>query len=315
MVPEPEGKCNYHFFGAVDDRRGAASPMRELGMAPRDLLQLFALSAIWGASFILIKFGGESFPPSWIALLRLAFGSAFLLVAMRVRRAPAPPLKTLPMLIVLSLFNNALPFTLIAWGEHSVPSGVASILNATTTLWVLLFSFASVPSTRSLRTAAGVAIGFLGVTIAVLASGDGKTGQGSQLAGVVLVSLGAISYAVGTVLAKSRLKGHDPVGFAAVQLSVATLMMLPTALLGPLPTSVGWVPLLSVAALGTLGTGLAYILYYALMRRISAVQVQAVTYILPVWGLLWGRLDGEPLGWMSAVGVAVVLCGLALLRR
>ncbi len=287
--------------------------MGELFLAPNDLLQLFILSAIWGASFILIKHGGESFPPAWMALLRLAFGSAFLAVAMRVKRAPAPPRSLIPFLLLLSLFNNAIPFTLIAWGEHSIPSGLASILNATTTLWVLIISFITVPATRNLRVAAGVAVGFVGVAIAV--RGTGSHGNAAQPIGVILVGLAAISYAIGTVLAKTRLKQHDPLGLATVQLSVATAMMLPLALLGPLPTAVSAVSLGSVAALGVLGTGLAYILYYGLLTRVSAVQIQSVTYILPLWGLMWGLIDGEPLGWMSGVGVAVVLVGLALLRR
>ncbi len=282
-------------------------------MASRDIAQLVFLSAIWGASFILIKFGGQSFPPAWMALLRLAFGSAFLAVAMRVKRAPAPPRSLLPFLMLLSLFNNAIPFTLIAWGEHSIPSGLASILNATTTLWVLVFSFLTVPATRSLRTALGVAVGFVGVAIAVLSTGRHQ--GAAELAGVGLVAVAAISYAIGTVLAKTKLKLHDPLGLATVQLSVATAMMLPVALIGPWPTAVSTLSLASVAALGVLGTGLAYLLYYGLLTRVSAVQIQSVTYILPVWGLMWGLLDGEPLGWMSGVGVAVVLAGLVLLRR
>lgn len=282
-------------------------------MAPRDVFQIFILSAIWGGSFILIKLAGDSFPPPWIALLRLAFGTAVLAVAMRLRRAPAPPRSTLPALIALSVLNNAIPFTLIAWGEHTIPSGVAAILNATTTLWSLVIALAPAGSTRSPRTIAGVLVGFVGVGIAVFSAGQHPGAIRAE--GVLLVAGGAFSYAIATALAKAKLRNLDPLGLATTQLAVATAIMIPVALLTPGPSTVTTQSFAAIATLGIFGTGIAYLLYYALLARVSAVQVQAVTYILPVWGLFWGFLAGEPIGWLAAVGVGVVLIGLALLRR
>ena len=282
-------------------------------MAPRDLLLLFLLSAVWGASFILIKISGASFPPAWIALLRLAFGTSVLAVAMRIRRAPAPPRSMFPSLLALAVLNNAVPFTLIAWGEHTIPSGVASILNATTTLWSLIFSFAIAGTSRSWKTIGGVVIGFAGVGIAVFSAGQHPGAIRAE--GVILVALGALSYAAATALAKAKLRNLNPLGFATTQLAVATALMIPVALLGPAPSAVTTQSIAAIATLGILGTGVAYLGYYQLLARVSAVQVQAVTYILPVWGLFWGFLAGEPIGWLAAVGVGVVLAGLALLQR
>jgi drug/metabolite transporter (DMT)-like permease len=164
-----------------------------------------------------------------------------------------------------------------------------------------------------MRTAAGVVIGFLGVGIAVFSAGQHPGAIRAE--GVILVAGGALSYAVATALAKSRLRNLDPLGLATTQLAVGTVLMIPVALFTPAPGVITTQSVAAIAALGIMGTGVAYLLYYALLARVSAVQVQAVTYILPVWGLFWGFLAGEPIGWLSAVGVVVVLSGLTLLRR
>jgi len=135
-----------------------------------------------------------------------------------------------------------------------------------------------------------------------------------QWLGVALVALGSISYAVATSRAKTQLKGFDPLSLATAQLSLAVLLMIPAAALAPPPAAVTLPSILAVSVLGIFGTGLAYLLYYGLLARISSIQVQAITYVLPVWGLMWGALAGESVGPLSILGVVVVLAGLALLR-
>ena len=272
---------------------------------------MLLLSAIWGASFILIKLAGDAFPPAWVALLRLTFGVAVLWIALWWTGRPLPPKRMLPSLTLIALLNNAIPFTFIAWGEHSIPSNMAAVLNATTTLWALLFGLIFRHENKDWRIGAGVLTGFAGVALVV--SSEHQTGQW-QWAGIALVALASMSYALATALAKTHFKGLDPMGLATAQLSVAILLMLPVVALSPLPQAVTLRTLLAVAALGVFGTGIAYLLYYGMLARISAIQVQAVTYVLPVWGLFWGAVAGEAVGWLSVLGVAVVLAGLTLLR-
>ena len=107
-------------------------------MRLRDMLEMFLLSAVWGASFILIKLAGDDLPPVWVAVGRLAFGAAFLWIALLLGRHKLPPLRMLPPLLVVAVLNNAIPFCLFPWGERTVPSSIAAILNATTPIWALL---------------------------------------------------------------------------------------------------------------------------------------------------------------------------------
>ena len=141
-------------------------------MSRRDTLQLLLLSAVWGASFILIAVSGNSFPPAWVALLRLTFGALFLWTVLRLRSRSLPSAKFIPALLIVALFNNAIPFTLFALGERTVPSSIAAVLNATTPIWALLITLA-VQSTRPSRfTVLGVLLGFVGVMIVVFSHGQ-----------------------------------------------------------------------------------------------------------------------------------------------
>jgi drug/metabolite transporter (DMT)-like permease len=272
---------------------------------------MLLLSAIWGASFILIKLSGDVFPPAWVALLRLCFGAAVLWLALLWTKRPLPPRRMLLPLIAIATLNNAIPFSFIAWGERSIPSNMAAVLNATTTLWGLVFGLLFRHNNRDWRIGTGVLVGFAGVAL-VVTSGHEK-GEVHWL-GIVLVALASVSYAIATAMAKTHLKGFDPLGLATAQLTLAVLLMLPVAALGPRPAGITLQSVLAVGVLGVFGTGIAYLLYYGMLARISAIQVQAVTYVLPVWGLFWGTLAGEAVGFPSVLGVAVVLAGLMLLR-
>ncbi len=286
-------------------------------MGRRDVLQLFLLSAVWGASFILIAISGHSFPPAWVALLRLTFGSLFLWSVLIIRRRSLPQKKFLPALAIVSLFNNALPFTLFALGERTVPSSIAAVLNATTPIWALLLTLA-VQSTRPNRfTIWGVLLGFTGVIAVVFSHGQGAQQQITSsefFRGVFLIALASLGYAIATVIAKVKLKGIDPIGLATGQLSLAWLMILPIAIFGAHPAEIHRSSIFAVTLLGVAGSGLAYLLYFDLLSRISATHVAAVTYLLPVWGLFWGFLAHEPVLWTAYVGVVVVIAGLVLLN-
>lgn len=288
-------------------------------MSRRDLFQLLLLSAVWGASFILIEITGRSFPPAWVALLRLSFGAAFLWSVLFLRHRTLPPRRLIVSLLLVALFNNALPFCLFALGEQTVPSGIAAVLNATTPIWTLLITLA-VHSTRPARhIIAGVLLGFAGVIIVVLSHGNQSHAGGVSTAhffrGVGFIALASLGYGIATVIAKTRLNGLDPIGLATTQLSLAWLMILPIATIGPHPTVIARSSILAATALGVAGSGLAYLLYYNLLSRIPSTHVVAVTYLLPIWGLFWGYVAHEPILKTAYLGVLVVIAGLALMNR
>ena len=286
-------------------------------MSRRDTLQLLLLSAVWGASFILIAVSGNSFPPAWVALLRLTFGALFLWTVLRLRSRSLPAAKFIPALLLVALFNNAIPFTLFALGERTVPSSIAAVLNATTPIWALLISLA-VQSTRPSRfTVLGVLLGFAGVMIVVFSHGQSPQQHISTAEfyrGVFFIAFASLGYAIATVIAKIKLKGVDPIGIATTQLSLAWLMVLPVAAFGVHPVHIHPSSIFAVILLGVGGSGLAYLLYFDLLTRIPATHVTAVTYLLPVWGLFWGFVAHEPILWTAYVGVMIVIAGLVLLN-
>lgn len=286
-------------------------------MSRRDVLQMFLLSAVWGASFILIELSGRSFPPAWVALLRTSFGAIFLWTVLKLKNRALPPRRLIVPLLMVALFNNAIPFTFFALGEHTVPSSIAAILNATTPIWALLLTLAVQSSRPNRFTTAGVLLGFSGVLIVVLSHGQDTTRYGDKAAffrGVLFIALASLGYAIATVIAKIKLKGLDPIGLATTQLSLAWLMLLPVAVFGSHPAVIHRSSVLAVILLGVAGSGVAYLLYYDLLTRIPSTHVVAVTYLLPIWGLFWGYIAHEPILWTAYVGVAIVICGLVLLN-
>lgn len=286
-------------------------------MDRRNLLQLLVLSAVWGASFILIEITGRSFPPAWVALLRLTFGASLLWSVLSLRKRTLPPRKLIVPLLLVALFNNALPFCMFALGERTVPSGIAGVLNATTPIWALLLSFSVTSARPSQRTILGVLLGFAGVVGVVLSRDDnahGAASPGDFLLGVIFIAIGSLGYAVATVIAKTKLQGLDPIGLATTQLSLAWLMILPVASFGPHPVHVQPMSIIAAIALGLAGSGIAYLLYYDLLSRISSTQVVAVTYLLPLWGLFWGYIAHEPIRWTAYIGVTTTIAGLALMN-
>lgn len=284
-------------------------------MKLRDALEMLLLSAVWGASFILIKLAGADLPPVWVAVGRLTFGAFFLWTVLKLGGHKLPPRRLLGALVVVGILNNALPFCLFAWGEQTVPSSIAAILNATTPIWALLLGVMLGSAHATRLTAAGVVLGFLGVLGVVYGHSTGDTASAHGFAfGVILIAIASFSYAAGAVAAKRWLQGVEPVVIATFQLSMAWLVLLPLAAFGPHPTALHLKSLAAVTVLGVLGSGLAYLMFFRLLANISPTRTVAVTYLLPIWGLFWGFIAGEEIRWTALASVAVVLAGLVLLN-
>jgi drug/metabolite transporter (DMT)-like permease len=286
-------------------------------MKLRDGLQLLLLSAIWGASFLLIRIAVGSFPPAWVALLRLFFGAAFLWTVLLTMRRKLPPARLILALLLVAFFNNAVPFVLFPLGERAVPSNIAAVLNATTPIWTLLLGLGLLRKKAEGGVVPGVLLGFLGVVLVVFShsAAAAAASRHDYLLGVGFIALASLAYGIAAVLAKSRLAGLDPIGLATTQLTLAGLMVLPAALFGPHPVAIRAAPLGAAITLGVFGSGLAYLLFYSLLDRVSPTRVVSVTYLGPVWGLFWGKLAHESIGAPAYLGVGIVLAGLVLLGR
>src|SRR5882672_6789798 len=264
-------------------------------MKPKHLFQIVLLSAVWGVSFLMMRIAVVTFPPVWISLLRCALGASLLWAVLLIGGYSLPPRRLAPWMLFLAMLNNAVPFTFFAWGERTVPSNMAAVLNATVPIWTVLFSMLVYRDRAGLRTIAGVLLSFAGVVI-------------------VIIALAAVSYAIATLVAKTKLRGLDPMGLATTQLSLATALLLPVALAGEHPSALHAGPIGAVAVLGFAGSGVAYLLYYRLLGEISPTQLTGVTYLMPIWGLFWGLFAHESIGLSACIGVAVTIAGLALMN-
>ncbi|KOT37071.1 membrane protein [Streptomyces caelestis] len=278
-------------------------------------LRFGALSLIWGFSFLLIKVGTQGYAPFQVTLGRLAFGTAVLAVAMVVRREGLPRgARTWGHLAVAGFLLNALPFSLFAFAELTIPSTLAGICNATSPLWGMALSLVALSEDRPTRVrVAGLGVGFLGV-LTVLGAWQGFEGLDAR--GTTLALLASLSYPVGWIYVRRTLAGssHSNLSLTGGQLLLATVQLaVVTPLFTTPPTRFAVGPLLAIAALGMLGTGLAVLIQYGLVAEVGPTTGQMVTYFVPVIAAAAGIvLLGETLTWSTPVGAAIVLAGAAL---
>src|SRR3954447_4912614 len=280
-------------------------------------LRFGALSLIWGFSFLLIKVGTEGYAPFQVTLGRLVFGTAVLAAAMAVRRERfAPGARTWGHLAVAAFLLNALPFSLFAYAELTIPSTLAGICNATSPLWGMVLSLVALSEDRPTRLrVAGLGLGFLGV-LTVLGAWQGF--HGLNATGTAMALLASLSYPVGWIYVRRTLagSGHSHLSMTGAQLLLATVQLaVVTPLFTSAPSHFALVALLAVAALGALGTGLAVPIQYGLVAEVGPTTAQMVTYFIPVIATAAGvAILGESLSWSTPVGTAIVLAGAALTR-
>ncbi|MEU6611788.1 DMT family transporter [Streptomyces shenzhenensis] len=278
-------------------------------------LRFGALSLIWGFSFLLIKVGTDGYAPFQVTLGRLVFGAAVLVAAMAVKRERLPRgARTWLRLTVAAFLLNALPFSLFAYAELTIPSTLAGVCNATSPLWGMALSLVALSEDRPTRLrVAGLGLGFLGV-LTVLGAWQGF--HGLDATGTAMALLASLSYPVGWIYVRRTLAGtgHSHLSMTGAQLLVATVQLaVVTPLFTSFPSRFPLVPLLAVAALGALGTGLAVLVQYGLVAEVGPTTAQMVTYFIPVIATAAGvAILGESLTWTTPVGAAIVLAGAAL---
>ncbi|WP_225098785.1 DMT family transporter [Streptomyces sp. CoH27] len=278
-------------------------------------LRFGGLSLIWGFSFLLIKVGTEGYAPFQVTLGRLVFGTAVLGAAMAVKRERLPRGARLwGHMAVAAFFLNALPFSLFAYSELTIPSTLAGICNATSPLWGMALSLVALSEDRPTRVrVAGLGLGFLGV-LTVLGAWQGF--HGLDATGTAMALLASLSYPIGWIYVRRTLAGtgNSHLSMTGAQLLLATAQLaVVTPLFAGFPTHVSLVPLLAIAALGALGTGLAVLIQYGLVAEVGPTTAQMVTYFIPVIATAAGvALLGESLRWSTPVGAVIVLAGAAL---
>ncbi|MGW8557301.1 DMT family transporter [Streptomyces tubercidicus] len=281
-------------------------------------LRFAVLSLIWGFSFLFIKVGTQGFAPLQVTLGRVAFGALVLLAVLAVKRERLPrSARIWAHLTVAAFFLNALPFSLFAYAELTIPSTLAGICNATSPLWGMALSVIALSEDRpTRRRVAGLGLGFLGV-LTVLGAWQGFAG--TDLSGTVMALGASLSYAIGWIYVRRTLAGvsHSHLSMSTTQLLLATAQLaVVTTLFTTAPTSYPIIPLLAVFALGALGTGLAFLIQYGLVAEIGPTTAQMVTYFVPVIATAAGvALLHEQLSWNTPLGALIILAGAALTQN
>ena len=285
----------------------------------RGYLALALLALIWGASFLFIKLAVRDMSPATVVLARAFFGALTLGVIFAVRRqTPFPPgtrSRLLPFL-TMAIVGSLIPWFAIAFGEQSISSALASILNATTPLWTAVFAYWVTPAERpSGLNYLGVAIGFLGTGILIAPDLIGQPLHATTI-GTLAVAAAACSYAVAALVQRRRLRGVSPLQVGFWQLALTA----PLAFAVALPTiGATHLHVSSIAAMLFLGvgaSGIGFLLYYFMMNTLGATRATTVTFLLPVTAVFWGAsLLREAITITILAGMVVILLGVFLTSR
>ncbi len=283
-----------------------------------DYGMLVILAAIWGGSFMFIKVAVDTVPPITITAGRLAIAAIFLYITARMAGQNLPRDKdTWFWAFVIAVIGNAVPFTLIGWGEKGIDSGLASILMAIVPICTLIMvHFTTEDEKLSLRRVIGIIVGFTGVVFLIGADALQNLGEGVlyQLA----VASGAICYGISSIVNKKLSHKPDRRATAATIMIASCVFAIPASLvidqpwmLNPTVQAIG-----SIVALGVLSTALAQIILLRIVKVRGAAFLSLNNYMVPLFGLLWGMLFlGEEPQSTAFIGLGLILSGIAVSRK
>jgi drug/metabolite transporter (DMT)-like permease len=284
-------------------------------MNAREWTLLFALSVLWGASFFCTAIVVRELPPFTVVFLRVALAALTLyaiVVVMRIRMPTEP--RVWLALVLMSAVNNVIPFALLVWGQTRIPSGVASVLNATTPFFTLLLAHLATHDEKLTGARVlGVVLGIAGVAVMI---GRSLAAFDSSFLGELAVIGSALSYAAGGVIARRfSMTGISPLASSTGLLTVSSVVMLPLMLAVDEPWTL---PLPSVPAIAAIlylaiaGTALAYLIYFRLVATAGATNLMLVTFLMPTIAILLGvAVLGERVELRQVAGMALIALGLA----
>jgi drug/metabolite transporter (DMT)-like permease len=285
-------------------------------VSARQLVMLGALSAIWGASYLLIKIALHGFHPGVIVFLRVLLSAVLLYAVIRIRggkdlEALAAQAHRPRNLLIQGALAVALPFMLIAFGEQETPSGLTGVLVSPGPLFVALLAPAIDASERVGRRASfGLALGFAGV---ILLIGLDTVGSVAEFLGALAIVGAAFSYALGAMFAKLRFEGVPPLVVSCGACAGGALVSLPVAAVTFAGSSPDLGQVAAVVALGAVGTAAAFVLYFTLIAEVGAGRASLCGYLIPPTALAYGALLlDEQITAAAIAGLTLILAGVAL---
>ena len=285
-------------------------------MSPAEWALLVTLALLWGGSYFYIAIAIKVVPAFTIVAFRVTVAAALLYLAVRTTGAAMPrDGASWRAYFVMGFLNNVVPFSLIAWAQSHVASGLAAILNATTPLFAVVFAHYLTGDERmTAGRVVGVVIGFAGVVVMI--GPDALGGMNTDLMAELALLLASVFYAVSPIYARRFSRaGHAPIVSATGQFAAAAVMMVPLAFFIdkpwtlPMPGLGVWAALI---ALATLSSAVAYIMYYQLLKTAGAVNLLLVTFLVPVSAILLGAVFlHERLALADFAGMGLIALGLA----
>lgn len=285
-------------------------------LTTRVWFELALLALIWGGSFLAIRTALDEVGFLSSVAHRVLWAALVLWAIVLFRRLPVPKSPRLwTAFLVMGLLNNVVPFSLMAWGQLHIETGLTAILNAATAIWGVLVAALVFPDERlTSQRMIGVLLGFLGVAIAIGLSN--LTNLDLRSLAQLAVIAGTVSYAFAGSWARARLKGVSPVVSAAGMLTGSTLIMLPLAHVveGPLPLELTLRTWGAIAYYALAATAFAYLLYYRILAAAGAGNLLLVTLMIPPVAIVlgaWAR--DEALTFNAYLGFTLLALGLLLL--
>ncbi len=277
---------------------------------------LLLLSAIWGSSFVFIKVGVDEVPPVTMTAIRLGLAALFLLFVMAVTKRSFPAGKGVWwMLLACAITGNALPFSLIAWGQQVIPPGTAAILMGVMPLLTMVLAHVfTVDDKLNARKVKGMVIGLLG--LCVLVGHTALYGLTADLLAMLALLTAAASYGFNAVLIR-RMQAPDKVAAVTMIISLSAVMLVPFAFMleDPLAVDAGVTAWSAIVTLGVLHASIATLVMFAIIGRAGASFFSQINLLVPIAGVLWAALlFSEIPGPNALVALGLIILGILIAR-
>ena len=283
-------------------------------MAPRQIVELFVLAALWGGSFLFMRIAAPELGPIWLIELRVLLSGLTLLPWLLYRGQGAQMRHHWRSLAVVGLLNSALPFSLLAFSSLSLPAGTTAILNGTVPFFGVAVAYVWLREPLNASRVVGLLLGFAGVVVLVGLRGTAITPE--ILWAIATGLCAALMYAIAAPFIRLHLQGVPALVIATgSQLSAAVFLvpLLPFTLPQTPPSSSA---LFAVVGLALLSTSLAYLLYFRLIHAVGSTRALTVAYLIPLFAMLWGALLlNEAITVAMVAGGALILLGTAIANQ
>lgn len=283
-------------------------------MKIKDLIALVGLAALWGASFLFIRVAAPVFGPILTIEGRVSIAALALVIYLILTRKSLDFKQRWKQYLMIGALNAAIPFTLIATSAIHLTASMSSILNALTPLFTALIVWGWMSEALSTRKWIGILVGVIGVVL--LVGWSTIPFNKETIIAIGLAVLSTISYALAGVYAKKTFAGVTPLSLAAGQQIGASILLLPFTFVN-LPSSTSnfsIVPILAVLALALFCTAIAYLLYFYLIENVGPTKTLSVTFLIPVFGMIWGVLIlNEKITFGMLIGFIVILGSVFLI--